>query len=65
MKRRARRVDQGRAFAAQGFGGQRRGVAANVDGGRVELHEFGVGDAGAGARREGERRAGRLRADWW
>ena len=26
----------------------------------MELHEFGVGDAGAGARREGERRAGRL-----
>ena len=43
-------IDQSRAFAAQGFGGERRGIAANIDGGRVELHEFGVGDAGAGPR---------------
>ncbi len=40
-------IDQRAAFAAQRFGGERRGVAADIERGRVELHEFGVGDDGA------------------
>ncbi len=42
-------VDEDRALAAQGFGGERRGVAADGDGGGMELHEFGVGDERARA----------------
>ena len=57
----ARAIDENRALAAQSFGRQRRRIAADVDGGRVELHEFGVGDARAGARREGQSRAVGLR----
>ena len=37
-------VDQNGALAAQGLGGERRGIAADVDGGGMELHELGVGD---------------------
>ncbi len=48
-------VDQRRAFAAQRLGRKRRRIAADHDRGRVELHEFGVGDHGAGAR--GDRKA--------
>ena len=33
-------VDQGRAFAAQRFGRQRRRIAADHDRGRMKLHEF-------------------------
>ncbi len=43
-------VDQRRAFAAQRFGRERRRIAADHDRGRVELHEFRIGDDGAGAR---------------
>ena len=53
-------VDQRRAFAAQRFGRERRGIDADVDGGRMELHELGVGDHGAGARRHGDRFAARI-----
>ena len=48
MKRSPRAVDQHGALAAQGLGGQRRRVAADVDGRRVELHELGIGDGRAG-----------------
>ncbi len=41
-------VDQLGAFPAQGLGGQGGGVAPDVDGRGVELHELGIGDAGAG-----------------
>ena len=58
-------VDQHRAFAAQRFGRERRGIAADGDGGRMELHEFGIGDHRAGARRHAEAFAARLPADWW
>ena len=54
MKRSPGFVDQGRAFAAQGFRGERRGIAADGDRGRMELDEFGIGDHGAGARRHAE-----------
>ena len=47
-------IDEGRALAAQRFRRQRRGIAADVDGGRVELHEFSIGNDGTGARRHGE-----------
>ena len=55
MKRSPLVVDQRRAFAAQRFGRERRRIAADHDRGRVELHEFGIGDHGAGAR--GDRKA--------
>ena len=58
-------IDQNRAFAAQRFGGQRRGIAADVDGGGMELHEFGIGDARAGPRRHGQAPRHRPAADWW
>ena len=58
-------VDQDRAFAAQRLGGQRRGIAADGDGGGMELHEF-------RDRRSARRRAPpcpslrrALPADWW
>jgi hypothetical protein len=47
-------IDQLGAFAAQGFGGQRGRIAADVDGGRVELHELGIGDGRAGQGRKGQ-----------
>ena len=47
-------VDDQRALAAQRFRRERRGIDADVDGGRVKLHEFGVGDQRAGARRHGD-----------
>ena len=50
-------VDQGRAFAAQRFGRKRRRIAADHDRGRVELHEFRIGDDGAGARGDREPKA--------
>jgi hypothetical protein len=34
--------------AAQGLGGQRRGIPADIDGGRVELDELRIGDHRAG-----------------
>jgi len=37
-------IDQFCAFATQGFGGEWGRVAADIDGGGVELHELGVGD---------------------
>ena len=42
-------VNEGCAFAAQRFGRKRRRIAADHDRGRVELHEFGIRDDGAGA----------------
>ncbi len=45
----ARAVDQDRAFAAQRFRRERRGIGADIDRGRVKLHELGVGDGGARA----------------
>ena len=53
-------VDQGSAFAAQRLGGQRCGIAANHDRGRMELHEFGIGDHGAGAGGDRQSEAARL-----
>ena len=50
MKRSPLSLIRRRAFAAQRFGGERRGIAADHDRGRMELHEFGIGDHGAGAR---------------
>ena len=44
-------IDQDRAFTAQRLGGQRRGIPSHRDGGGMELHEFRIGDQGAGARR--------------
>jgi hypothetical protein len=46
-------IDQHSAFAAQRLGGERRGIAADIDRGRMKLHEFRVGDGGAGARSDG------------
>ena len=60
MKRSPRLVDQHRAFAAQRFGGERRRIAADVDGGGMELHEFRIGDQRARARRHAEAFAARL-----
>ena len=54
-------VDQLRALAAQRLGGERRRIAADVERGRVELHELRVGDHRAGARRHAEAVAFRLR----
>ena len=53
-------IDQERAFAAQRLGGERRRVAADIDGGRMKLHEFGVGDHRAGAGGDGDAFAARL-----
>ncbi len=53
-------VHQHRAFAAQCFGGQRRGIAAHRDGGGMELHEFRIGDHRAGARRHAQALAARF-----
>ncbi len=53
-------VDEHRALAAQRLGGERRRIAADVERGRVELHELGVGDDRAGAGRGGEAAAPRL-----
>ncbi len=41
------------AFAAQGFGGQRRRVLAEIERGWVELDEFRIGDDRTGQRRHG------------
>ena len=61
MKRSPARIDQLGALAAQRLGGERRRVAADVDGGRVELHELGIGDDRAGARGHAEAAALRFR----
>ena len=53
-------VDEDGTFAAQGFGGQWRGIDIGVDGGGMELHELGVGNHGAGAGREGDGLAARV-----
>jgi hypothetical protein len=47
-------VYEDRSFAAQGFGRERRGIAADVERGRVKLHELGVGNerTGTGRRRK-------------
>ncbi len=47
-----RRIDDDCAFAAQRFSCERSGIAADVDRGRVELHEFEIGEHGAGAGRK-------------
>ena len=47
-------VHQPRALAAQGFGGQRRRIGRDVDGGRMELDELGIADARAGQGRHGQ-----------
>ena len=60
MKRSPRVVDQDGAFAAQRFGRQRRGIAADGDGGGMELHEFRIGDQRAGARRHAQAFAARF-----
>ena len=53
-------IDQHGAFAAQRFGRQRRGIAADRDGGGMELHEFRIGDQRAGARRHAQAFAARF-----
>ncbi len=53
-------VDQLRARAAQGLGGEGRGVGPDVYGGRVELDEFGIGDGGARQGRGGQAFAAQL-----
>ena len=53
-------VDQGGAFAAQCFGGQRRGIAADGDGSGMELDEFGIGNNGAGTGRHAQSFAARF-----
>ena len=53
-------VDQRGAFAAQRFGGERRGIAADGDGGGMELHELRIGDQRAGARRHAQTFAARF-----
>ena len=53
-------VDEQRAFAAQRLGRERRGVAADIDGGRMELDELRIGDHGAGASGDGDTFAARL-----
>ncbi len=47
-------VHQARALAAQGLGGQGRGIGADVDGRGVELDEFRIGDLRPGHRRQGQ-----------
>ena len=47
-------VDEGRPFAPQGFGCQRRRILAEVQSGRVELDKLGIGDDRAGARSHGK-----------
>ena len=47
-------IDQMRAFASQRFCRQRSRVAANIDRGRMELHELRVGDQRAGVIRHGK-----------
>ena len=58
-------VDQQRAFATQRLGGERRRVAADIDRGRMELHELGIGDGGAGAGGDGDAFAAGFSAGWW
>ena len=47
-------VDHDRAFAAQGLGGERRGIAANGDGGGVKLDEFRIRNHGPRFRRHAD-----------
>ena len=54
-------VHEGRPGATQRLGEERHRVGAHVEGGRVELDELQIGEARAGAPREGEAVAGRLR----
>ena len=58
-------VDQQRAFAAQRLGGERRGVAADIDRGRMKLHELCIGDGGAGAGGDGDAFAAGFAWGWW
>ena len=57
-------VDEHGAFAAHGFADQRRRPRRAVERGRVELHEFEIGEFGAGARGEREALARNCRRDW-
>ena len=47
-------IDQQSAFATQRLGGERCRVAADIDRGRMELHELCIGDGGAGAGGDGD-----------
>ena len=58
-------VDDMCAFAAQRFGRERRGIAADVDGGGMELHELGIGDQRARRARPWRSLGPALAADWW
>ena len=55
------RIDERRPFAAQCFGCERRGIDPGIDGGRMKLHEFGVGDHRTGASRHRQGFALRVR----
>ena len=48
-------VDERRPRPPQRLGGERGGILGQVDRGRVELHEFGIGDHRPGPRRHAER----------
>ncbi len=54
MKRSPLLVHQRCAFAAQRLRGERGGVSADHDGGRMKLHEFRIGDGRARARGDGQ-----------
>ena len=60
MKRSPARLTRMAPSPRKRFGGKRRGIAADVDRGRVELDELGVGDDGAGARGHAKAAAFRL-----
>ncbi len=47
-------IDQKRAVAPNGLRSQRRGIAPNVECGRVKLHELRIGDHSASPRRHAE-----------
>jgi hypothetical protein len=53
-------VDEQCALTTQRLGGERGGVLAHIDGGRMKLDEFSVGDHGAGASGDGDTLAARL-----
>jgi hypothetical protein len=64
MKARPSRA-QDRALAAQGLGGQGGGIAADVDGRGVELHELRIGDLGPGQGGQAQALAAHLGRAWW
>jgi hypothetical protein len=53
-------IDEQCAFAAQRFSRERCGVASDIDGGGMELHEFGIGDHSSGPSGNGDAFAARL-----